>query len=222
MTKGAKTGENRFKKAKDKDVAKRIDAIRKILKAFAASSVSFSTITALARSISTLVNEQIEASSIVITKKGSGKISHSTLLRTGSKYRHILESYFIAQKGNKETISSKYNNVSLELEIVQLKVELKATKSLIDSRALVNCESEGIDSTKITKRSTEDMIALDACYKTIFSLLEASDGVFIFSNDEILHTAKIVDNVIVDEKMLNSTGIKDCDLFLMEQGDPDE
>ncbi|RSM26034.1 hypothetical protein C5B76_10695 [Aeromonas salmonicida] len=49
---------------------------------------------------------------------------------------------------------------------------------------------------------------LDACYKIILSILEASNGVYVITDDGIIDKSNIFDNVVVSKKLLAMSGIE--------------
>lgn len=213
MGRGAKKGDNRFGSHQSEKMNLRMHLVKQVLRNFTKRKVPYTSLSQLGDYVAEEVNKILEKDHPETFTKKRGPITANGLVRTGSKYKLILENHMLANKKSDSLNEMQARILSYQLEISDLKDELTAHKNFakknlahINKKPLPELSANNIDHQSNTR-------ALDAAQKIIMALVEASDGVFSFENKKIINCTKVVNNVVADEEKLNTSGILDSYLF---------
>lgn len=196
MPRGAKIGENRFRQHVELCTTEREDRLLSIVIDIQRSKILFSSLTSMSHYVAKKFNES-ECSH-------GKKITNTTILRN-PRYRDILLRLHLGDtqligdnKTTSETIQLRLENERIKNALMKADLEIRKLESaLAEKKRNSNFDDNGFSITN-----------LDACYKIILSILEASNGVYVITDNGIIDKSNIFDNVVVSKKLLAMSGIE--------------
>ncbi len=196
MPRGAKIGENRFRQHVELCTAEREDRLLSIVIDIQRSKILFRSLTSMSHYVAKKFNE---------SKCSQGKrITNTTILRN-PRYRDILLRLYLGDtqligdnKTSSETLQLRLENERIKNALMKADLEIRKLESALEEeKRNSNFDDNGFSITN-----------LDACYKIILSILEASNGVYVITDDGIIDKSNIFDNVVVSKKLLAMSGIE--------------
>lgn len=196
MPRGAKIGENRFRQHVELCTAEREDRLLSIVIDIQRSKILFRSLTSMSHYVAKKFNE---------SKCSQGKrITNTTILRN-PRYRDILLRLYLGDtqligdnKTSSETLQLRLENERIKNALMKADLEIRKLESALEEeKRNSNFDDNGFSITN-----------LDACYKIILSILEASNGVYVITYDGIIDKSNIFDNVVVSKKLLAMSGIE--------------
>lgn len=196
MPRGAKIGENRFRQHVELCTAEREDRLLSIVIDIQRSKILFRSLTSMSHYVAKKFNES-ECS------RGK-KITNTTILRN-PRYRDILLRLYLGDtqligdnKTTSETLQLRLENERIKNALMKADLEIRKLESaLAEKKRNSNFDDNGFSITN-----------LDACYKIILSILEASNGVYVITDNGIIDKSNVFDNVVVSKKLLAMSGIE--------------
>lgn len=196
MPRGAKIGENRFRQHVELCTTEREDRLLSIVIDIQRSKILFRSLTSMSHYVAKKFNE-LECSH-------GKKITNTTILRN-PRYRGILLRLYLGDtqligdnKTTSETLQLRLENERIKNALMKAELEIRKLESaLAEKKRNSNFDDNGFSVTN-----------LDACYKIILSILEASNGVYVITNNGIIDKSNIFDNVVVSKKLLAMSGIE--------------
>lgn len=213
MGSGAKKGDNRFGAHQVKKQQLRLELLKRVLRDITKRKQVYPNEWQLADYAAKEINIILKAEYPDIATKKRAMVHPTTLVRKGTKYKVELEKHLLKNEKVSSTNEMRAEILTYQLEISTLKDELAALKNFAKKNlGQVSGKSlpalpENNDGEQINVR------AIDATYKIIMSLVEASESVFVFDDGKIINCAKSVNNVIADENLLRTSGLLDSYLF---------
>jgi hypothetical protein len=195
MSRGAKIGENRFREYVDIFTSAREDQLLSIVIDIQREKLTFKTLTSMSHYVAKRFNEHCHSE--------SKKITNTTILRN-SRYRAILLRLYLD-----DTKSINENTTSAEILELRLENE-RLKKSLMKADEEIKKIERSLEEKTRNFREFDDgcdIVALDACYKIILTILEGSNGMYVISEDGIVDKSNIYNNVLVQRKLLDLSGI---------------
>jgi hypothetical protein len=215
MGSGAKKGDNRFGEHQAKKQNLRLELLKRVLRDITKRKQVYPNESQLAEFVANEINVILKAEYPEIASRTRGLVYPTTLMRKGTRYKVELEKHLLKSEKVSSTNELRAEILTYQLEISALKDELAVVKNFA-KKNLSQVSTRSISApTKNNDNDNEqlDIRALDAAYKIIMSLVEASDGVFAFENNKIINLSKTVNNVIADEDILKSSGLLNNYLF---------
>jgi hypothetical protein len=196
MPRGAKIGENRFRKHVELCTAEREDRLLSIVIDIQRSKILFRSLTSMSHYVAKKFNES-ECSQ-------GKKITNTTILRN-PRYRDILLRLYLGDtqligdnKTTSENLQLRLENERIKNALMKADLEIRKLESALEEKKRnSNFDANGFSITN-----------LDACYKIILSILEASNGVYVITENGIIDKSNIFNNVVVSKKLLNLSGIE--------------
>lgn len=196
MPRGAKIGENRFRQHVELCTAEREDRLLSIVIDIQRSKILFRSLTSMSHYVAKKFNES-ECSQ-------GKKITNTTILRN-PRYRDILLRLYLGDtqligdnKTTSEALQLRLENERIKNALMKADLEIRKLESALEEKKRnSNFDDNGFSITN-----------LDACYKIILSILEASNGVYVITDDGIIDKSNIFDNVVVSKKLLAMSGIE--------------
>jgi hypothetical protein len=207
MGSGATKGDNRFGVHQAQKQHLRLELLKRVLRDITKRKQVYPNEWQLANYSAKEINAILKAEYPEVAAKKRGGVHPTTLIRKGTKYKVELEKHLLKSEKASSTNEMRAEILTYQLNISTLKDELSILKNFAKKNlAQVSEKSISIPS---KKNNNEDINirALDATYKVIMSLVEASDGVFAFDNGKLINLSKTVNNVIADENILETSGL---------------
>lgn len=209
MGSGAKKGDNRFGAHQKKKQNLRLELLKRVLRDITKRKQVYPNEWQLADCVAKEINAILMAEYPEIAAKRNGLIHPTTLIRKGTKYKVELENHLLKNEKVSSINEMRAEILTYQLEISTLKDELAVLKNFTKK----NLAHVGGKSISAPSKNNDNTRALDATYKIIMSLVEASDGVFAFDNGKLINLTKTVNNVIADEIILKTSGLLESYLF---------
>jgi hypothetical protein len=218
MSRGAKSGDNRFSSHQAEKVDLRLSLIKTVLENIKNRKMSFANKWQLSTYVCDEVNKILEIEHPEVYKKPRGKITVPTISTKNAAYSRELDKHLVAQQKENRYSEQIAATFKLELEIDELKEEITRLNKYI---ALLNQNSQR-QTPKLAEQDTNlktmndglcNPIALDACHKIILALLEASEDMLVIHESQIEDPTRTVDNVVVNKELLEKSGLLDNYLF---------
>lgn len=213
MVRGAKKGENRFGDHQAEKLDLRLELIRQVLKNVKEWKMSFPNIWQLSKYVASEVNKVLQEEHPTIYAKPRGKITAPTISTKNVVYRRELEKHLQSESLENQYSESVSKIFELELRIDELTDENKRLQKYIQ---FSNIDTTKLQHDKPPQTESEhraEAIALDACHKIILSLVEASDEFFIFNDDQIEDSSRIVEPVVVNREQLSQSKLLDSYIY---------
>jgi hypothetical protein len=220
MTSGAKKNENRFLESQQSGIKDRKTKINKIISNLNQSNVYIKNPTQLAKLIAKSINDEIDAVEDsaevnIELKRNEGKIVYGTLLRS-KFYAPLIHAFFNRNKNMVSNNSSSADLLSLQLENSELKATISALNNYIanqEAKPLIDKTVKASQKKNINLNNVDSLFKLDACYKIIMNLIEHSEYVFLFYDNQIINSSKSINNVVASKDLLIKSGLYESQLF---------
>ncbi|WP_218355100.1 hypothetical protein [Alteromonas lipotrueiana] len=213
MPRGAKKGENRFGDHQTEKVDLRLELIKRVLENVKAWKMSFPNLWQLSQYVSNEVNLILKEEYPEIFAKPKGKITAPTISTKNETYKRELEKHLQSQNLENQYSEHVARIFELELKIDELNDENQRLNKFIKSSNIAG-SVKSLPNKPLTE--TDDVaqsLALDACHKIILALIEASDGVFVFNDNQIEDPSQTADSIVVGKEQLEKSGLLSSYLY---------